>query len=79
MDERGIATDSSTYKKLAVQWLNQVQFFNQTFVQVDSFVGQQTVVLRKNICGKIRQYAKPQTVSGQYKTTLTDRKLKIKI
>jgi len=29
---------NSTYKKLAVQWLNQVQFFNQTFVQVDSFV-----------------------------------------
>jgi hypothetical protein len=28
----------STYKKLAVQWLNEVQFFNQTFVQVDSFV-----------------------------------------
>jgi len=29
---------NSTYKKLAAQWLNQVQFFNQTFVQVDSFV-----------------------------------------
>ena len=27
-----------TYKKLAVQWLIEVQFFNQTFVQVDSFV-----------------------------------------
>jgi len=27
---------NSTYKKLAVQWLNQVQFFNQTFVQVDN-------------------------------------------
>ena len=27
---------NSTYKKLAVQWLNEVQFFNQTFVQVDS-------------------------------------------
>jgi hypothetical protein len=27
-----------TYKKLAVQWLNEVQFFNQNFVQVDSFV-----------------------------------------
>jgi len=23
---------------LAVQWLNEVQFFNHTFVQVDSFV-----------------------------------------
>jgi hypothetical protein len=29
---------NSTYKKLAVQWLNEVQIFNQTFVQVDSFV-----------------------------------------
>lgn len=29
---------NSTYKKLAVQWLNEVQFFNQTFVQVESFV-----------------------------------------
>ena len=29
---------NSTYKKLAVQWLNEVKFFNQTFVQVDSFV-----------------------------------------
>ena len=29
---------NSTYKKLAVQGLNEVQFFNQTFVQVDSFV-----------------------------------------
>ncbi len=31
-------TGNSTYKKLAVQWLNEVQFFNQTLVQVDSFV-----------------------------------------
>ncbi|MBI3235478.1 MAG: hypothetical protein HYZ42_15810 [Bacteroidetes bacterium] len=29
---------NSTYKKLAVQWLIEVQFFNQTFVQVDSLV-----------------------------------------
>ena len=29
---------NSTYKKLAVQWINEVQFFNQTFVQVESFV-----------------------------------------
>ena len=29
---------NSTYKKLAVQWLNEVQFLNQNFVQVDSFV-----------------------------------------
>jgi hypothetical protein len=36
MDRR--PAGNSTYKKLAVQWLNEVQFFNQTFVQVDSFV-----------------------------------------
>ena len=29
---------NSGFKKLAVQWLNQVRFFNQTFVQVDRFV-----------------------------------------
>ena len=32
------AADNSSYQKLAVQWFNEVQFFNQTFVQVDSFV-----------------------------------------
>ena len=36
--EKKQRTGNSTYKKLAVQWLNEVQFFNQTFVQVDSFV-----------------------------------------
>lgn len=29
---------NSTYNKLAIQWLIEVQFFNQTFVQVDSSV-----------------------------------------
>ena len=29
---------NSGFKKLAVQWLNQVQFPNQTFVVADSFV-----------------------------------------
>jgi len=29
---------NSTYKKLAVQWLNEVQFCNQTLVQFESFV-----------------------------------------
>ena len=32
------AAGNSGFKKLAVQWLNQVQFSNQTFVQGDSFV-----------------------------------------
>lgn len=29
---------NSTYKKLAVSWLKEVQFFNQAFMQVDSLV-----------------------------------------
>ena len=32
------AACNSGFKKLAVQWLNQVQFSNQTYVQGDSFV-----------------------------------------
>jgi hypothetical protein len=31
-------TGNSGFKKLAVQWLIEVQFFNQTFVLADSFV-----------------------------------------
>ena len=38
MDRRRRPTGNSGLKKLAVQWLNRVQFSNQTFVQVDSFV-----------------------------------------
>ena len=34
----GIPAANIGFKKLAVQWLNKVQFSNQTFVQVDSFV-----------------------------------------
>jgi len=50
-------TANSGFEKLAVQWLNQVQFFNQTFVQVDSFV------LRN------RNFLNPQNVSGHCRTT----------
>ncbi len=32
------ASGNSGFKKLAVQWLQEVQFFNQTFVLADSFV-----------------------------------------
>jgi len=32
------AACNSGFKKLAVLWLNQVQFLNQTVVQVDSFM-----------------------------------------
>ena len=46
---------NSTYKKLAVQWLNEVQFFNQTFVQVDSFVlrNRQLLIAAKR-CGALK-------------------------
>ena len=37
-EEKEALGGNSTYKKLAVQWLNEVQFFNQTFVQVDNLV-----------------------------------------
>ena len=48
------AAHNSGFKKLAVQWLNQVQFPNQTFVVADSFV------LR------IRQLLKPAKRYAQY-------------
>ncbi len=55
MTTEGNTAGNSTYKKLAVQWLNEVQFFNQTFVQVDSFVlrNRQLLIAAKR-CGKIR-------------------------
>ncbi len=37
MEDR-MPAGNSTYKKLAVQLLNEVQFLNQTFVKVESFV-----------------------------------------
>ena len=49
-DEKEHRTDNSTYKKLVVQWLNEVQFFNQTFVQVDSFVLQNHQLLIATKC-----------------------------
>ena len=37
--ERAVArTHNSGFKKLAVQWSQGVQFFNETFVVADSFV-----------------------------------------
>ena len=36
---------NSGFKKLAVQWLNQVLFSNQTFVLVDNFVLQNRQLL----------------------------------
>ena len=44
---------NSTYKKLAVQWLNEVRFFNQTFLQVDSFVlRNRQLLIAANRCSK---------------------------
>ena len=55
MDYRNKGTSyNSNYKKLAVHWLNEVQFFNQIFMKVDNFVLRnpplrQTVKLSKNL------------------------------
>ncbi len=38
IDRKESRTANSGFKKLAVQWLNEVQFSNQIFVQADSFV-----------------------------------------
>jgi len=40
------AGHNSTYPKVAVQWLNEGQFFNQIFVQVDSFVLRNPLLFR---------------------------------
>jgi len=48
---------NSSYKKLAIQWLNEGQFFNQTLVWVES------------LCFEIATFAKPQTVIGNLKKT----------
>lgn len=54
---------NSTYKKLAVQWLNEVQFFNQTFVQVESFVlrNRQLLIAAK----RCEQFNKLSSVHGE--------------
>ena len=56
-------TGNSGFKKLAVKWLNQVQFSNQTFVLIDSFV------LRN------RQLLKPAKRYGQVQNRLKVSKL----
>jgi len=38
MDSEIKAAHNSTYKKLAVQWLNETLFFVSSFVVADSFV-----------------------------------------
>jgi len=50
---------NSTYKKLAVQWLNEVLRF------VSSFVVNQTLVLRINICGENRHLRQAPNRYGQ--------------
>ncbi len=39
-------TDNSGFKKLAVQWLQEVQFSNETFVVADSFVHRNPQLLK---------------------------------
>lgn len=48
------AAGNSGFKKLAIQWLSQVQFFNQTFVQVDSFV-----LRNRQLLKPAKRYAQP--------------------
>jgi len=38
MRQNEARTDNSTYKKLAVQWLNEALFFVSSFVVAESFV-----------------------------------------
>jgi hypothetical protein len=53
--------DNSSYKKLAVQWLNEVQFFNQNFVQVESFVLQnRQLLIAANRCASVSSDRKPK-------------------
>jgi hypothetical protein len=49
-----IAADNSGVKKLAVQWLHELQFFNQTFVVSESLV-------RRN--RQLLKHAKRNTIS----------------
>ncbi|MET4084181.1 hypothetical protein ABIB40_004155 [Pedobacter sp. UYP30] len=49
------AADNSGFKKLAVQWLNQVRFFNQTFVVEDSFV-----LRNRQLLKPAKRYRQPQ-------------------
>lgn len=46
---------NSSYKKLAIQWLNEFQFSNQTFVQVEVK------------CFEIANCGNTQTVINKYK------------
>ena len=50
-----MAAPNSTYKKLAVQWLNEALCFVSSSVRADSFVVNQSLVLRINMCGENRQ------------------------
>ena len=56
--------DNSGFKKLAVQCLNEVQFFNQTFVQVDSFV-----LRNRQLLKPAKRYANGRTTVSK----MTDR------
>jgi len=62
MDERRTATGNSTYKKLAVQWLNEALYFVSSFVVADSLVlpclleavrqGNRQLLVAANRCGQ---------------------------
>ena len=57
------ATDNSGFKKLAVQWLQAVQFSNETFVVADSLVLQNRQLLKPT--KRYKQAFKLQQTIGQ--------------
>jgi len=52
MTNKRTTTANSTYKKLAVQWLNEALCFVSSFVVVESFVlrNRQLLVAPKRVC-----------------------------
>jgi hypothetical protein len=62
-DEEEHRTDNSTYKKLAVQWLNEALCFVSSSVLVDSFVlRNRQLLVAANRCSKSKSQL--ETVSG---------------
>jgi len=50
----GTPAGNSGFKKLAAQWLNEVQFFNQTLMQAGSFVLRNRQLLKPaDRCGQL--------------------------
>ena len=57
-DRKESRTGNSGFKKLAVQWLQEVQFSNRTFVVTDSLVLRNRQLLKPT-----KRYVQPMTMS----------------